>query len=77
MKVASLLVVVAVFLSGCAADKGWSWQKPNGDYQSLNMDHAQCRAQGLAGTRGMVTFGTVMIMHSCMEGKGWYKVSNP
>jgi len=77
MKAASLLVVITIFLSGCATDKGWSWQKNGASNQDFNMDHAQCRAQGLAGTGGMVTFGTVMIMDSCMQGKGWYKVSNP
>lgn len=76
MKIASLLMVIAVFLTGCATDKGWSWQKNGASNQDFNMDNAQCRAQGLAGTGGMVSFGTVMIMHSCMEGKGWYKVNN-
>ena len=77
MKAASLLIVIAVFLSGCATDKGWSWQKSGASAQDYNMDDAQCRAQGLSGTGGRINFGTLMIMDACMQGKGWYKVSNP
>lgn len=77
MKAASLLMVTALLLTGCATDKGWSWQKSGASAQDYNMDNAQCRAQGLAGTGGMINFGTVMIMDACMQGKGWYKVSNP
>jgi hypothetical protein len=70
------LGLITLALAGCATDKGWHWEKANGDPQSFNMDNAQCRAQGLAGTGGMVTWGTVMIMDACMQGKGWYKVNN-
>jgi hypothetical protein len=71
-----LIGLVIFSLSGCAMDKGWHWEKANGDYQSFNMDDGQCRAQALAGTGGMVNWGTLMIMQSCMQGKGWYKVNN-
>ena len=76
MKAASLLLVIAVVLTGCATDKGWHWEKAGSNPMTFDMDNAQCRAQGLAGTGGMVTWGTVMIMDSCMQGKGWYKVNN-
>lgn len=72
-----LSLLAVVFLSGCATDKGWHWEKPGADYRSFNIDNANCRAQGLAATGGRVTFGTVMIMDACMEGRGWYKVNNP
>lgn len=70
-----LIGLVIFSLSGCAMNDDWHWEKANGDSQS-RMDEGQCRAQGLAGTGGMVTYGTVMIMYSCMQGKGWYKVNN-
>lgn len=71
-----ILTAIALVLSGCATDKGWSWHKNGASAQDFNMDNAQCRAQGLAGTGGMLTWGTVMIMDACMQGKGWYKVNN-
>lgn len=77
MKAASLFLVITVSLAGCATDKGWSWTKNGASAQDFNMDSGQCRAQGLSGTGGMLNFGTLMIMDACMQGKGWYKVSNP
>jgi hypothetical protein len=40
------------------------------------MDNGQCRAQGFAGTGGMLTMGTIMIIDSCLQGKGWFKVND-
>ncbi len=53
----------------------WYWEKPGATSRDFNMDSGQCRAQAFSGTGGMLSFGTVMIMESCMQGKGWYRVN--
>lgn len=70
------LLLFSIVIAGCATDNGWHWEKVNSNPQEFAMDSGQCRAQALSGTGGAVTVGTVMIMNSCMQGKGWYQVSN-
>lgn len=72
----NILVATLILLSGCATQPEWRWDKPGATQAELSQDIGQCRAQGLAGTQGMVTPGTAMIMHSCMQGKGWNKVAS-
>ena len=76
MKTTSIFLII--LLTSCATNNtnNWHWEKPNSSQSEFNMDNGQCRAQGFAGTGGMLTFGTIMIIDSCMQGKGWYKVSN-
>jgi|JI10StandDraft_1071094.scaffolds.fasta_scaffold137544_2 hypothetical protein len=71
------LASAALLQVGCAANKGSHWEKQGASQNEFNMDSGQCRAQALSGTGGMVSVGTVMIMDSCMQGKGWYRVANP
>jgi len=70
-----LLLIAIAALSGCATNN-WHWDKSGADEQVYNMDMGQCRAQALSGTGGYVNAGTIMILNSCMQGKGWYQVPN-
>ena len=69
---------IIIGMTGCATkNNNWQWEKPNASANEFNMDNGQCKAQGLAGTGGYLNMGTLMIIDSCMQGKGWYKVSVP
>lgn len=70
------IAAMALLVASCATDKGWHWQRAGATQQQFNMDDGQCRAQAYAGTGGYINIGTAMILHSCMEGKGWQKVAN-
>lgn len=73
----SCILLIAICLTGCATNNNnWHWEKPGSSTNEFNMDNGQCRAQGFAGTGGMLNWGTIMIIQSCLEGKGWYKVSD-
>lgn len=72
----ALLTSAVLLQVGCATNKGSHWEKQGSTQNEFNMDLGQCRAQALSGTGGMVSVGTVMIMESCMQGKGWYRVDN-
>lgn len=76
MKAALVAVATAAILSGCATGNDWHWYKEGASQQEFQMDNGQCRAQALSGTHGVVNQGTVMIMFSCMEGKGWLRRPN-
>jgi hypothetical protein len=71
-----IITILALTLTACATDPGWHWAKPGATEREFNMDQGYCRAQGLAGTGGNVTMSTLLIMNSCMEGRGWQKVAN-
>ena len=71
-----LRVSLAIALAGCATNAGWHWEKQGASSSEFNMDTGQCRAQALSGTGGNLNVGTVMIMESCLEGKGWVRVGN-
>lgn len=74
-----IAILAAICLAGCASNttntNNWRWEKSNSSEYEFNMDNGQCRAQGFAGTGGMLTLGTIMIIDACMQGKGWYKVN--
>jgi hypothetical protein len=73
------ILLIAAGITGCATNNNnnnWHWEKPGSSSNEFNMDNGQCRAQGFAGTGGMLTWGTIMIVDSCMQGKGWYKVND-
>jgi hypothetical protein len=63
-------------LAGCATQPEWHWEKQGSSQSMYNQEFAQCRAQAVGSTMGMVNYGTIMILHDCMEGKGWEKVAN-
>ena len=70
-------LIATICLTGCATNtNNWHWEKSGSSEYEFNIDNGQCRAQGFAGTGGMLTWGTIMIIHSCLEGKGWYKVND-
>lgn len=71
-----IISIIAVSLISCSTQNEWHWEKPGASNSEFNMDTGQCRAQALAGTGGVLNWGTIMIMESCLQGKGWYKVSN-
>jgi len=70
------LIFAALLMAGCATGNDWHWEKPRASHQDFAMDSGQCRAQALSGTGGFVSQGTVMIMYSCLEGKGWQRIAN-
>lgn len=73
----TLFILFAVSLTGCATNNNnWHWEKRGASGYEFDMDNGQCRAQGFAGTGGMLTWGTIMIIDSCLQGKGWYKVND-
>jgi len=73
----SVGVAIAFCLASCANQApAWRWEKRGSTEYDFNIDSGQCKAQGFAGTGGMLTMGTIMIIDSCMQGKGWYKVAN-
>lgn len=75
----TLLFLIAFFLKGCATNNNnnnWHWEKRGSSSYEFDMDNGQCRAQGFAGTGGVLNWGTIMIIQSCLEGKGWYKVND-
>jgi hypothetical protein len=70
-------LLIAIALTGCATNNNsWHWEKMGSSQNDFNMDIGKCKAQGLAGTGGNLNMGTIMIADSCMQGKGWYKVSD-
>jgi hypothetical protein len=72
-----IISIITIVLTGCATNRNsWHWEKSGSSEYEFNMDNGQCRAQGFAGTGGILTWGTIMIIDSCMQGKGWYKVSD-
>ena len=70
-----LLLCIILFV-GCAAQTQRVWQKPNASQQDYNIDLGQCRAQGFSAP-GMPLVQVVLIIESCMAGKGWYVVEIP
>jgi hypothetical protein len=72
------IFLTTLWLSGCATNNNnnWHWEKSGASEYEFNMANGQCRAQGFAGTGGMLTMGTIMIIDSCLQGKGWYKVND-
>ena len=75
----TLLFLIAFCLAGCATNNNnnnWHWEKRGSSSYEFDMDNGQCRAQGFAGTGGVLNWGTIMIIQSCLEGKGWYKVND-
>lgn len=72
------ILLISIWLSGCATNNNnnnWYWEKRGASSYEFDMDNGQCRAQGFAGTGGMLTMGTIMIIDACLQGKGWYKVN--
>ena len=72
------ILLISIWLSGCATNNNnnWHWEKQGASSYEFDIDNGQCRAQGFAGTGGMLTWGTIMIIDSCLQGKGWYKVND-
>ena len=71
MKAASLLIVIAVFLTGCATQPQSVWTKQGASAQDFNIDRAQCNAQAFAGGYGNM-WSIAIIQNQCLQGKGWY-----
>jgi len=71
MKAASLLMVIAVFLSGCATQPQSVWTKQGASGQDFEIDRAQCNAQAFAGGYGNM-WTIAIIQNQCLQGKGWY-----
>ena len=71
MKVASLLIVIAVFLTGCATQPQNVWTKQGASAQDFDIDSAQCNAQAFAGGYGNL-WTIAIIQNQCLRGKGWY-----
>ena len=69
-----IFLTLLLVLTGCAAKT--HWERGDSTANDFNMDSAQCRAQALAGTGGMLSIGTVLIMDSCLQGKGWALVAD-
>jgi len=72
------IFLITILLTGCATNNtnNWHWEKRGASGYEFDIDNGQCRAQGFAGTGGMLTWGTIMIIDSCLQGKGWYKVND-
>lgn len=72
------ILLICIWLTGCAAsnNNNWHWEKRGASSYEFDIDNGQCRAQGFAGTGGMLTWGTIFIIDSCLQGKGWYKVND-
>jgi hypothetical protein len=76
------ILLVSIWLSGCATNTNtnnnvnWRWEKRGASSNEFDIDNGQCKAQGFAGTGGMLNWGTIIIIDSCMQGKGWYKVND-
>jgi len=64
------LVVVAISLSGCAAQQK-SWYKDGASQQDFHMDQGQCKSQSF-GVSNPSMMQMALIFNSCMQGKGWY-----
>jgi hypothetical protein len=71
-----MATLVAMLLSGCAAQKQSVWEKPGASGQDFEMDRAQCNAQAFS-VPGVNMFGVVMIQNQCLRGKGWYLTDTP
>lgn len=59
------LLVLVVFLAGCAAPQ---FTKPGAGQQEFAMDSGQCQAQALSSPLGAPRQA---IYNACMQGKGW------
>ncbi|KAB2923438.1 MAG: hypothetical protein F9K30_10810 [Dechloromonas sp.] len=67
------LLVVIIFLSGCAS---WHWEKRGASAGDYEADEKFCKLQAYSGTDGMVTQAHVRRMHECLQSRGWQKVAN-
>ena len=72
------IFLITIWLSGCATNdnNNWHWEKAGSSRNEFIMDNGQCKAQALSGTGGVLNIGTILILDACMQGKGWYKVSD-
>lgn len=66
------ILVFALSLTACANQK--VWQKDGATQQDFYMDQGQCKAQGFSVASGNLVQAAI-VFNSCMQGKGWYLVS--
>jgi hypothetical protein len=74
MKLLSLALVGV--LTGCATQPQYVWVKEDSTQADFNRDNGQCRAQGFS-VPGVTLMQAVLVIRSCMEGKGWSEVPRP
>jgi hypothetical protein len=67
------VVLLALVLSGCAAQKELVWDKPGSSQQQFYQDLGQCRAQAFSVASGNL-YQIAIVQNSCMQGKGWQLV---
>lgn len=66
--------VLAVVLAGCAS-MGTSWYKPGATQDDFYTDEGQCKAQAFSVANGNM-YQIAIVLHSCLQGKGWRQVRN-
>ncbi len=67
-----IILAGVVLVSGCATTPEYYWYRDGASNQQFNMDSGQCRAQAFS-VAGASMFQAVMVMESCLQGKGWEK----
>lgn len=74
----SICLILTMLLAGCATqqpDDDWHWYKPGASPQSFDIDNGQCKAQAFS-VPNVSLIQAVLVLNSCMQGKGWQKRAN-
>jgi hypothetical protein len=75
IKQLAILAACAAALSACAQQQQqWHWERAGATDSDFYRDRGQCNAQAF-GVPGGSLLQVVLVQHSCLQGKGWEKVS--
>jgi len=66
-------LLAALFLTACAAQQEYVWNRPGATQQEFAMESGQCRAQAFSVPNAPL-MQVAIVYNSCMQGKGWYQV---